>query len=79
MEKMFPSASEQSAEVFCLEQAKLAKTKTEDTFIANEQDSLSTPNLKKRIHRESSFANRISKNSEIKFLNIRLRINFIPY
>ena len=34
------SASEQSAEVFCLEQTKFVKTKTEDKFNANEQDSL---------------------------------------
>lgn len=33
------SASEQRAKVFCLEQTKFVKTKTEDPFNANEQDS----------------------------------------
>lgn len=37
------NASERSAEVFCLEQTKFAKTKTEDTFNANEQDGPVVP------------------------------------
>lgn len=41
------SASERSAEVFCLEQTKFAKTKTEDTFNANEQDNPVSPTIKK--------------------------------
>ena len=52
------NASEQSAEVFCMEQTKFAKTKTEDTFNANEQDSLSTPKFRVAIN----LANKHKKN-----------------
>ena len=41
------SASEQSAEVFCLEQTKFVKTKTEDTF--NESEARRVSPKKQKI------------------------------